>query len=118
MPLVDENYKVLAGYIIPFLLGGCTVSGIKYLSSVVSPAYAALVGALPIGYLSTYYIPNENKRKEYLINYCYTLATITVCAIAYIQMLNLNIEKNLSLLLGCIMIGLLSFLRLKVFSNK
>lgn len=110
--------KNLEEYIFPFLLGGVTVAGIKYLSSVVSPAYAALVGAMPIGYLSTFFIQTPEKRKEYLINYSYTLATIIICALAYLYMLNLEVEKNMSLILGCILIGILSFVRLKFFSSK
>ena len=47
MPTPDSHIKFV-GYIIPFLLGGVTVSGIKYLSNIVGPAYAALLGALPI----------------------------------------------------------------------
>ena len=102
-------------YIFPFLLGGVTVGGIKYLSSVVSPAYAALVGAMPIGYLSTYFIPSVEKRKVYLKNYCYTLATIIICAIAYIYMLNISIGKNIALIIGFILILILSFIRLHFF---
>lgn len=108
----------IVGYIFPFLLGGVTVAGIKYLSTIVSPAYAALVGAMPIGYLSTYFIPSEEKRKKYLVNYSYTLVTVIVCALAYIFMLNMKIEKNMSLILGCILIVILSFIRLKFFPSK
>ena len=112
-----QVFTDIYGYIFPFLLGGVTVAGIKYLSTVVSPAYAALVGAMPIGYLSTYFIPNVEKRKEYLVNYTYTLATIIICALAYLYMLNIQIEKNIALILGCILIGILSFIRLKFFPN-
>lgn len=117
MPTTDSHIKFV-GYIIPFLIGGVTVAGIKYLSNIVSPAYTALLGALPIGYISTYFIPSEEKRKEYLVNYCYTLVTIILCAIAYIFMLNMKIEKNMSLIIGCILIGTLSLLRIKFFPSK
>lgn len=110
---ITTQLQYIKGYIIPFIIGGITVASIKYLSSVVSPVYAALVGALPIGYLSTFFIPSAEKRIEYLFNYIYVLGTIIVCAGAYIFMLNMNIEKNISLLIGCILIALLSFLRIK-----
>lgn len=42
MPDIKQTNNI-EGYIFPFLLGGVTVAGIKYLSSVVSPVYAVLV---------------------------------------------------------------------------
>jgi len=116
LSITDYKTKILK-YLFPFLLGGFTVSGIKYVASIASPAYAALIGTFPIGYLSTYYILSETKRKEYLVNYNYSLATIIIAGIAYIYFLNLNIDKNLSLVFGCILIGVLSFIRLKFFPS-
>ena len=46
----------MTDYIPPFLIGGATVAGIKYLSSRAPPQYTAILGALPIGLLSTLYI--------------------------------------------------------------
>ena len=38
MPDTKTQTNNIEGYIFPFFLGGVTVAGIKYLSSVVSPA--------------------------------------------------------------------------------
>ena len=108
------NYKALNDLILPFIIGGATVAGIKYLSKNVGPEYAALLGALPVGYISTYFIKDDTKTKIYLKNYIWGLTSFIFCAIIYIMLLNNNINKNISLLSTTCLIVLLNFIRLKI----
>ena len=59
----------LKEYIVLFLVGGFTLVGIKYTSKYVSPIMAAIIGALPIGLFSTYFLINHAKTSGYLKNY-------------------------------------------------
>uniref|UniRef100_A0A7S2S817 Uncharacterized protein n=1 Tax=Rhizochromulina marina TaxID=1034831 RepID=A0A7S2S817_9STRA len=53
----------------PFLMGGCTVALIKLLGNRVSPAWAAVLGAFPLGMVSSSTIVDKGKFEGYLHNY-------------------------------------------------
>ena len=59
----------LMEYIALFLVGGFTLVGIKYASEYVSPIMAGIIGALPIGLFSTYFLITHAKTSGYLKNY-------------------------------------------------
>ena len=73
----------MSGYIAPFLIGGVTVAGIKFLSNRVDPKYAAVLGALPIGLISTYYIKDTSKLDDYLTNYTIMAAILIITALTF-----------------------------------
>ena len=105
----------MTSYAIPFVIGGVTVAGIKFLSNRVAPKYAALLGALPIGYISTYYIDDIPKTMSYLMNYSFSLGFIILGAILYYVLLAFNFRKIVSLIIGFIFILLLTIVKLEFF---
>jgi len=70
-------------YILLFLLGGFTVSGIKYVSSVSKPEYAAVIGCLPIGLLTSILLKNTNVIDHYIQNYAVMSFIVLLSAICY-----------------------------------
>lgn len=107
----------MSEYIVPFIIGGITVAGIKFLSNRVAPKYAALLGALPIGYISTYYIDDVGKTMSYLVNYGVSLSFIVLAAILYYLLLSYKINKLMSLGIGFVSILLMTYLKLQLFSK-
>ena len=59
----------LLEYTLLFLVGGLTLVGIKYASMYVSPILGGIIGALPIGLFSAYFLINENRISPYLKQY-------------------------------------------------
>ena len=55
--------ETIKNYGIPFLIGGTVIAGIKWTSHHMPQKYAAVVGALPLGLLSTLFIIEANKNK-------------------------------------------------------
>jgi hypothetical protein len=66
--------NLIKKYGLPFLIGGLTVSGIKYSSHHMKQEYAAIIGALPLGLFSTLFVIELNKTDDYIKNY--TLQTV------------------------------------------
>jgi hypothetical protein len=66
--------NLIKKYGLPFLIGGLTVSGIKYSSHNMKQEYAAIIGALPLGLFSTLFVIELNKTDDYIKNY--TLQTV------------------------------------------
>ena len=59
----------LKSIIIPFLIGGTVISGVKYASSYIeNPAVAAIIGGIPTGLISMYFVSDE-KTLKYAHNY-------------------------------------------------
>ena len=117
MPQIDSHIK-LAGYILPFILGGLTVAGVKYVSTISTPAIAALIGAIPIGYLSIYFVSGRDKREDYLENYAFSNIFTIMGVISYIIMLNMNIDRNLALVLGLILIATITIIKVIYFPTN
>ena len=105
----------MSEYIVPFIIGGITVAGIKFLSNRVAPKYAALLGALPIGYISTYYIDDVGKTMSYLVNYAISLSFTVVANIIYYGLLSYKINKLMSLGIGFSSILLMTYIKLELF---
>ena len=112
---IKMNFANIEGLIIPFLIGGVTVAGIKFLSNIVSPVYAALLGAVPIGFISTYYIKDTTKITPYLKNYIYTLSSVVLAAVLYIYLLHIKLDRNISLVIGVLLIALINVVRITIF---
>jgi hypothetical protein len=84
-------------YVAPFMIGGCTVAGIKLASNYVSPPVAAVIGAAPIGLLSTFYIEETRKLVGYLQNYQITLTLIICVSALYRVLLAAEFQHHTSL---------------------
>ena len=105
-------------YIIPFLIGGGTVAGVKLLSTVVSPVYAAILGALPVGFLSVYFIEDIKKHRPYLINLALQVVCIIISSLSYMYMLNMNVDITQGFIYGFIIFMILTFFRVKFLTTK
>ena len=86
----------MSGYISPFIIGGTTVAGIKYLSNIVDPKFAAVLGALPIGLFSTFYIKGEGKLDSYLTNYMLMCVILVITAGTFKLLLLKKISRTTS----------------------
>ena len=80
-------------YLILFLMGGFTVSGIKYLSTILPLSYAAIIGALPIGLLTSITLKNVNIVDHYIENYAIMSFIILLSSLLY----HILISNNVSL---------------------
>lgn len=67
-------------YILPFLFGGFLVAFIKYFGQSGSPM-APILGALPIGLLTSYLIVERMKNKKYISGYIKMLINNMIAAI-------------------------------------
>lgn len=105
-------------YIIPFLMGGGTVAGVKLLSTIMSPVYAAILGALPIGFISVYFIEDIKKHRPYLTNLALQVVCIIISSLAYMHMLNIDIDITHGFIFGFIIFMILTFFRVKFLTTK
>ena len=67
----------------PFLIGGFLVMGIKLSSKFVNPALAAIIGALPIGYLTMNFVMKREPSKDYAKSYMLVSATTIIATLIY-----------------------------------
>jgi len=95
--------NLIKKYGLPFLIGGLTVSGIKYSSHHMKQEYAAIVGALPLGLFSTLFVIELNKTDDYIKNY--TLQTVLTilagaiylfCSQVYVKFVDKSKSKSKS----------------------
>ncbi len=84
----------LTELIFPFILGGFTVSGIKYLSNAVDPKYAAILGALPIGLFSAYYIKSDKSLAKFLHNYSKLSFILILVSVIFSFLLTVTTRMN------------------------
>ncbi len=80
-------------YLHLFLIGGFTVSGIKFVSTILPPQYAAIIGALPIGLLTSITLKNINIIDYYIENYAVMSLILLLSALLY----HILISNNISL---------------------
>lgn len=96
--------SLVKSLIIPFLIGGTVISGVKYSSEhIPNPAVAAIIGGIPTGLISMYFVAND-KSLGYSHNYFYvTLSLLTAIAIFYTLYTYTNLSKNVvvSVSLAC-----------------
>jgi len=71
-------------YGLPFLIGGTVIAGIKWTSHHMPQKYAAIVGALPTGLLSTLFIVEANKTDSYIKNYTIQTFVTVVAGLGYL----------------------------------
>ena len=90
--------------IIPFLIGGTVIAGVKYASThIKNPALAAIIGGVPTGLLAIYFISDE-KTLKYAYNYFFvTLSLLASIAIFYNLNTHSNLTKNVSLLISILL---------------
>ena len=84
-------------YLYLFLLGGFTLSGIKYVSTILPPQYAAIIGAIPIGLITSITLKNINIIDHYIENYAAMSLILLLSALLY----HILIINGLSLYKSC-----------------
>lgn len=87
--------------IIPFLLGGTIIAGVKFAAThLKNPAIAAILGGLPTGLISIYFLTSD-KTIGYSKNYFnVTLCLLTAILVFYLLQIYTNISKNIILLIA------------------
>tara|TARA_B110000908_G_C10077973_1_gene368205 strand:+ start:359 stop:712 length:354 start_codon:yes stop_codon:yes gene_type:complete len=87
--------KNLKNLIIPFLIGGTVIAGVKYASvHIKNPAIAAIIGGVPTGLISIYFV-SDGKTLKYAHNYFYvTLSLLMAIAIFYTLHTYTNMSKD------------------------
>lgn len=86
---------LLREILIPFLIGGTIVSSVKFAATHMdNPALAAILGGLPTGLLSIYFLTYD-KTKDYTFNYFFvTLILAFSIAVFYFLRTRTKLSKN------------------------
>jgi len=87
--------------LIPFLIGGTVIAGVKFAAThLENPVLAAIIGGMPTGLISIYFITRE-RSIGYSQNYFFvTLSLLTSIMIFYTLSIYTNLSKNLVLLIS------------------
>jgi hypothetical protein len=93
----------LKGLIIPFLIGGSVIAGVKFAATHLdNPALAAILGGLPTGLISIYFL-TSSKSIGYAHDYFYvTLILATAILTFYLLHIHTKMDKNVILLISLI----------------
>jgi hypothetical protein len=113
-----NNKNILKSLIIPFLVGGTVISGVKYSSThIKNPAVAAIIGGIPTGLLALYFV-NNDKSLQYAYNYFFiTLSLLTSVSIFFMLHTYTKIPKNQVLLISVMCWAILITIRY-MFAGK
>jgi hypothetical protein len=71
-------------YAKPFLIGGSVIAGSKYVSTLVNPALAPLVGGMPTGIIASFFLSSSTEKKKFYTGYVYS-SFILFLAILFIH---------------------------------
>ena len=70
-----------------FLIGGSIISGSKYVSTLVNPALAPLIGGLPTGIIASFFLSSNKEKKKFYEGYVYS-SFILFLAILFIHIMS------------------------------
>lgn len=56
----------------PFLIGGSVIAGSKYVSLYASPALAPLIGGMPTGIISSFFLKSDKDKRKFYEGYVYS----------------------------------------------
>lgn len=98
--------------LIPFFIGGVVISSVKFISTHLdNPALAAIIGGIPTGLISIYFLSSQ-KSLKYSQNYFFvTLSLLTAILSFYLMILYTDIEKNKILIISIVLWMLLVLIR-------
>ena len=78
------SINCISDILIPFIIGGLTVTGIKVSAKVFNnPGLAAIIGGLPLGLLTMYFVMNREQSKDYAKSYMLVSATTILATLIY-----------------------------------
>jgi hypothetical protein len=81
--------------IVPFLLGGTIIAGVKFAASNASPGVAAIIGGVPTGLISIYFLTSDSISIEYSYNYFFNTVVLAMSILCfYLAQSNTKIHKN------------------------
>jgi len=101
-------------YLILFIIGGCLLPGIKYLSTHVDTKYASMVAAFPLGLLTGLIITDE-KIMNYSLNYSKNILILLFASIIQYLILKLKLNRILALVISFMMWIILNIISIMIF---
>jgi len=107
-------------YVEPFLLGGSIVAGSKWLSTMVDPAYAAMVAGMPTGIIASFFLANDSQKRQFYKGYGISdaIVAITINIIALLTVRWSNISVNTFSIVVYLLLLVLSFTCIRMFAVK
>jgi len=107
-------------YAEPFLLGGSIVAGSKWLSTMVDPAYAAMVAGMPTGIIASFFLANDSQKRQFYKGYGISdaIVAITINVIALLTVRWSSVPVNAFSAVGYILWLILSFTGIRMFAAK
>lgn len=107
-------------FIEPFLLGGTIVAGSKMLSTMVDPAYAAMVGGMPTGIIASFFLANDSQKRQFYKGYGISdvIVAITINMIVFITMRWSSIPVNTISIIGYLLWLVFSFIGIRMYAVK
>lgn len=119
---MSNSESLMKNLVIPFLLGGSIIAGVKYTATKLhNPALAAILGGLPIGLMSIYFV-STSEASSYAYNYFYvTLILLMSIMLFYVLYTHGNLSKNIAwgITMVCWAVLILSrYLYAQHFKNK
>ena len=115
---------IVKSLIIPFLLGGGIIAGVKLAAMTIKdPALASIIAGLPTGLLAAYFI-SQDSAEGYASNYVFVASSLVMSIIVFWLLLAktpLGEHKNIALTLSLVFWALLVFGRylvLKLIHKK
>lgn len=105
-------------YLEAFLTGGSVIAGAKALSQSMNPVYGAIVGGMPTGIISTFFL-DKKQVKEFYRGYSYhaVILATTIILIHY-TLSNYDFNPNLVSIIGMLIWAILAFLVSKYYLLK
>jgi len=103
----------LTKYITPFIIGGSIITGSKIISSYMTPAVGSLVGGMPTGIVSSFFIGNDNEKRNYYEGHVYHsfILFLTVLGI-HLMSIHSEISINVISSVGFILWAITSYVLL------
>ena len=91
--------EIIKSLILPFLLGGTIIAGVKFIATDLhNPALAAVVGGAPTGMIAMFFL-SQKVTIPYAHNYFFmNLILMTATSLFYILRAHFNVEQNIALI--------------------
>jgi len=103
----------------PFLIGGSVISGAKLVAKYVSPALAPLVGGMPTGMITTFFLTSDKDRKLFYSGYMYSSFLLFLAVVlANILSNNSKLEVNYISAISIVVWALISYIAITYLVPK
>jgi hypothetical protein len=104
----------------PFLIGGSVIGGSKILSRYVDPAFAPLLGGMPTGIIASFFLDNDNDKRQYFRGYAVSssVLVIAILILFYGTRTFKNVHVDVIATIALFVWAVLSFINIKLFIAK